>query len=185
VDQKTRDTEYATMPMNFRMAKEAMEYQGRALLDRTEPRLEAELMEADNVMAAETRSTGYHYRHYDKFTGEWKRRWTANPQCLPEHIHRDPEVQREGNDVTQSAFQSPYAQPVPYCGYEQLIYCRDNVSSTGFTLTTGPEVSLIGMRCWVSICGAVSWLAAKAGVSLAVLRRARFLAAWRSASYRC
>ena len=69
MDQKTRDTEYATMPMNFRMAKEAMEYQGRALLDRTEPRLEAELMEADNVMAAETRSTVYHNTHYDKFTG--------------------------------------------------------------------------------------------------------------------
>jgi hypothetical protein len=66
VDQKIRDTEYATMPMNFRMAKEAMEYQGRAQLNRTEPRLEAELMEAENVVAAETRSTGYHYRHYDK-----------------------------------------------------------------------------------------------------------------------
>jgi hypothetical protein len=75
VDQKIRDTEYATMPMNFRMTKEAMEYQGRAPLDRTEPRLEAELTEADNVMAAETRSTGCHYRHYNKFTGEWERRW--------------------------------------------------------------------------------------------------------------
>jgi hypothetical protein len=125
VDQKIRDTEYATMPMNFRMTKEAMEYQERAPLDRTEPRLEAEMMEADNVMAAETRSTGCHYRHYDKFTGEWERRWIASPQCLPEHIHRDPEVKREGNDVTQAAFQSPYAQP----GYEQLIYCRDNVNS--------------------------------------------------------
>jgi hypothetical protein len=49
VDQKIRDTEYA----------KAMEYQGQAPLDLTEPRLEAELTSADNAMAAETRSTGY------------------------------------------------------------------------------------------------------------------------------
>jgi hypothetical protein len=126
VEQKIRDTEYATMPMNFRMTKEAMEYQRRAPLDRTDPRLEVELMEADNVMAAETRSTGCHYRHYDKFTGEWERRWIANPQRLPEHIHRDPEVRREGNDVPQAAFQSPYSHPAPY--YENLIYIADTVS---------------------------------------------------------
>jgi hypothetical protein len=70
------------------MLKERWE---RAPLDRTEPRLEAELREADNVIAAETRSTGYYYRHYDKSTGEWERRWTASPQCLPEaRIHRRP-----------------------------------------------------------------------------------------------
>ena len=109
MDQKTRDTGYATMPMNFRKIKEARERQEhgeRAPLDRTEPRLEAELREADNVMAAEARPTGQHYMHYDHSTGEWERRWMANPQ-LPEHIHRDPEVRCEGNDVTQAAFQSP------------------------------------------------------------------------------
>jgi hypothetical protein len=91
----------------------------------TEPRLEAELTNADNVMAAETRSTGYYYRHYDKTTGEWERRWEAQ---LPEtHIHRDPQVKQEGNDVTQAAFQSPYAHPAR-C-YERLIYCRHGVSS--------------------------------------------------------
>ena len=40
------------MPMNFQRAKETMEGQERwerAPLDRTEPRLEAELREADNV----------------------------------------------------------------------------------------------------------------------------------------
>ena len=75
MDQKTRDTEYATMPMNFQRTKETMECQehwGQALLDRTEPRLEAELREADNVMAAEARPTGQHYRHYDHSTGEWE-----------------------------------------------------------------------------------------------------------------
>jgi hypothetical protein len=35
VDQKTRDTNYATMPMNFRRTKETMECQGRAPLDRS------------------------------------------------------------------------------------------------------------------------------------------------------
>jgi hypothetical protein len=41
---------------------------------------------------------------------------------LPEaHIHRDPQVKQEGNDVTQAAFQSPYAHPARY--YERLIYC--------------------------------------------------------------
>jgi hypothetical protein len=34
---------------------------------------------------------------------------TASPVERREH-RRDPEVQREGNDVTQAAFQSPYAQ---------------------------------------------------------------------------
>jgi hypothetical protein len=94
MDQKIRDTEYATtmeyqgqapgmVDQRIRDVEYAktMEYQGRAPLDLTEPMLEAELMEADNVMAAETRSTGYHYRHYDKFTGEWERRWAASPQC--------------------------------------------------------------------------------------------------------
>jgi hypothetical protein len=83
-------------------------------------------MEADNVMTAETRSTGYYYRHYEKFTGEWERRWTANPQCLPERIHRDPEVRREGNDVTQVAFQSPYAHLAARY-YERMIYARNDL----------------------------------------------------------
>jgi hypothetical protein len=37
----------------------------------------------------------------------------------------DLEVQREGNDVTQAAFQSPYAHPG---GYQQLIYSRYGLS---------------------------------------------------------
>jgi hypothetical protein len=90
--QKTRDTGYAAMPMNFERTKEATERQERerdyklvAILKReplaqTEPRLEAELREADNVMAAEARPTGQHYRHYDQSTGEWERRWMASPQ---------------------------------------------------------------------------------------------------------
>jgi hypothetical protein len=41
---------------------------------------------------------------------------------------------------------------------------------TEFALT-GPQASLIGMRCWVPICGAAPWLAATA-VALALLRRA-------------
>jgi hypothetical protein len=63
VDQKTRDTGYAAVPMNFKRTKEAMERQEheervykRAPLDQTEPRLEAELREADNVMADGSRS---------------------------------------------------------------------------------------------------------------------------------
>ena len=43
------------------------------------------------------------------------------------HIHRDPKVKQEGNDITQAAFQSPTAHPVRY--YERLIYCRHGVSS--------------------------------------------------------
>ena len=62
---------------------ERQERWGQAPLDRTEPRLEAELRDADNVMAAETRSTGYYY----------------NRQRIQ---RRDPEVRREGNDVTQA-----------------------------------------------------------------------------------
>jgi hypothetical protein len=124
VDQRIRDTEYA----------KAMEYQGcdaqgQAPLDLTEPKLGAELTGADNVMAAETRSTGYHYRHYDKTTGEWERRWEAHPHPLPEtHIHRDPQVKQEGNDVTQAAFQSPYAHLADRY-YERLIFSRDQLSS--------------------------------------------------------
>ena len=106
--QPTRDTNYAAMPMNFEMTKETTERHEddwlpgsrlAATLDQTEPRLEMELRATDNVMAAETTPTGQYYRHYDHSTGEWERRWMANPQ-LPEHIHRDPEVRCEGNDVT-------------------------------------------------------------------------------------
>ena len=90
--QTTRDTNYATMPMNFRRTKEIMEcqgpYRGRAPLDRTEPRLEAELMEADKMMAAETRSAGYYYRHYDKLTGEWDRRFMSCQSMLPRWSRR-------------------------------------------------------------------------------------------------
>jgi hypothetical protein len=104
----TRDTNYAAMPMNFERTKETTERQERdwlpgsrlaatgewAPLDQTEPRLEAELREADNAMAAEAKPTGQYYRHYDHSTGEWERRWMTDPQ-LPEHIHprdihRDP-----------------------------------------------------------------------------------------------
>jgi hypothetical protein len=134
VDQKTRDTGYAAMPMSFKRTKEAMERQEheehvykRAPLDQTEPRLEAELREADNVMAAEARPTGQYYRHYDHSTGEWERRWMASPQ-LPERIHRDPEVRREGNDVTQAAFQSPYAH-LAALYYERMIFARHELSS--------------------------------------------------------
>jgi hypothetical protein len=123
MDQKIRDTDYAkTISHQWCNAHG----QGQAPLDLTEPRLEAELTSADNVMAAETRSTGYYYRHCDKTTGEWERRWDAHPHLPPEaHIHRDLQVKQEGNDVTQAAFQSPTAHP----GYERLIYCRNNVSS--------------------------------------------------------
>jgi hypothetical protein len=104
MDQRIRDVEYPR----------TMEYQGRAPLDLTEPRIEAELMEADNVMAAETRSTGCHYRHY-----------------MPEgYIRRDPEVKREGNDVTQATFQSPYSHSAPY--YERMIYSRHGVRTVMF-----------------------------------------------------
>jgi hypothetical protein len=54
VDQKTRDTGYTTMTMNFARTKEPMErleHGERAPLDRTEPRLEAELGEADNAIS--------------------------------------------------------------------------------------------------------------------------------------
>ena len=78
-------------------------------------------------MAAEAKPTGQYYRHYDHSTGEWERRWMANPQ-LPEHIHRDPEVRREGNDVTQAAFQSPYAHLAQLC-YENLIFARHELST--------------------------------------------------------
>ena len=51
----------------------------------------------------------------------------ANPQ-LPEHIHRGPEVRREGNDVTQAAFQSPYAH-LAQLYYENLIFARHELST--------------------------------------------------------
>ena len=80
-------------------------------------------------MAAETRSTGYYYRHYDKTTEEWERRWGAHPHLLPEaHIHRDPQVNQEGNGVTQAAFQSPTAHLADRY-YERLIFSRDQLSS--------------------------------------------------------
>ena len=44
------------------------------------------------------------------------------------HARRDPEVQREGNDVTQAAFQSPYAHLADW-GYERVIYTRDEANS--------------------------------------------------------
>jgi hypothetical protein len=57
VDQKIRDTDYAkTISHQWCDAHG----QGQAPLDLTEPRLEAELTNADNMMAAETRSTGYY-----------------------------------------------------------------------------------------------------------------------------
>jgi hypothetical protein len=49
---------------------ERQERWGQAPLDRTEPRLEAELREADNVMAAETRSTGYYYNRDNVSNGQ-------------------------------------------------------------------------------------------------------------------
>jgi hypothetical protein len=55
-----------------------------------------------------------------------ERRW-ADHLLREVHIRRDPEVQREGNDVTQAAFQSPTAHPVRT--YERMIYSRHNVSS--------------------------------------------------------
>jgi hypothetical protein len=58
------------------------------------------------VIAAETRSTGYDYtRHRIRVE------------------RRDPEVRREGNDVTQAAFQTPYAHLAARY-YENLIFAR-------------------------------------------------------------
>jgi hypothetical protein len=51
----------------------------------------------------------------------------ASPQ-LPERIHRDPEARREGNDVTQAAFQSPYAHLAAQY-YERMIFARHELSS--------------------------------------------------------
>ena len=53
---------------------------------------------------------------------------TASPVERREH-RRDPEVQREGNDVTQAAFQSPYAQD-----------CDD--ATSGPTLPTRDEIPI-------------------------------------------
>jgi hypothetical protein len=47
----------------------------------------------------------------------------GQPAQVPERIHRDPEVKREGNDVTQAAFQSPYAHLAARY-YEDLIFAR-------------------------------------------------------------
>jgi hypothetical protein len=103
-----------TPAMNFERTKEATERQERerdyklvaickrAPLDQTEPRLEAELRETDHVVAAKARPT--------------------------ERIHRDPEVRREGNDVTQAAFQSPYAH-LAALYYERMIFARHELSS--------------------------------------------------------
>jgi hypothetical protein len=52
------------------------------------------------------------------------------------HVRRDPEVRREGTDITQAAFQSPTAHPVRY--YERLIYSRHGVS-TVFKRREGEE----------------------------------------------
>ena len=46
----------------------------------------------------------------------------ANPRMYP-HTRQDPEVRREGNDVTQAAFQSPYAHLAEWC-YERMIFTR-------------------------------------------------------------
>jgi hypothetical protein len=115
------------MPMNFERTKEPKERQEHDWLpgSRLAARLEAELREADNVMAAEATPTGKYNRHCDHSTGEWERRWTTNP-WLPERTHRDPEVRREGNDVTQAAFQSPYDH-LAY--YERMIFARHELSS--------------------------------------------------------
>jgi hypothetical protein len=44
------------------------------------------------------------------------------------HIHRDPQVKQEGNNVTQAAFQSPTAHLVDLC-YQRLIFGRHQVNS--------------------------------------------------------
>ena len=127
--QPTRDTNYVAMPMNFERTKETTERQegdwlpGSRLaanppLDQTEPRLEMELRATDNVMAA-----GNTYYHCDPSTREWERRWVPNP-----HTRQDPEVRREGNDVTQAAFQSPYAHLADW-SYERIIYTRSEAST--------------------------------------------------------
>jgi hypothetical protein len=63
---------------------------------------------------------------YAKATGR-ERRW--DDHLLQEgYTHRDPKVKREGNDVTQAAFQSPTAHLADCC-YERLIFSRDQLSS--------------------------------------------------------
>jgi hypothetical protein len=98
---------------------ECQEHWGQALLDRTEPRLEAELREADNVMAAETRSTGYYYSR----------------QRIQ---RREPEVRREGNDVTQAAFQSTYAHLAARY-YERMIFARHDLRTMFYRGEEGAE----------------------------------------------
>ena len=51
----------------------------------------------------------------------------ANP-WVPGRTRRDPEVRREGNDVTQAAFQSPYAH-LAELYYERMIFARHELSS--------------------------------------------------------
>jgi hypothetical protein len=142
VDQRTRDTNYATMRMNFRRTKETVgcqgPYRGRAPLDPNRTKDRGGTDRSRQRDGSKTRSTGYYYRHYDKFTGEWERRWTANPQCLPERIHRDPEVRREGNDVTQAAFQSPYAHLAARY-YERMIYARHALRTVFYRGGEGAE----------------------------------------------
>jgi hypothetical protein len=89
-------------------------------------------------MAAETEC---YYRHHDKATGERERR--RDDHLLQEvHIHRDPQIKQEGNDVTQGAFQSPTAHLADLC-YRRLIISRHQVSSLFRREEEGAERSAV------------------------------------------
>jgi hypothetical protein len=57
---------------------------------------------------------------------------------VPAGAYRDPEVRREGNDVTQAAFQSPCAHLAARY-YERMIYARHDLRSVFYRREEGAE----------------------------------------------
>jgi hypothetical protein len=64
-----------------------------------------------------------------------KSKLTTKVKMARREHRRDPEVQREGNDVTQAAFQSPTAHAVRTHGKRRLVYVT---SVTGRWFATHP-----------------------------------------------